>query len=170
MKADSLVTPEDIVAALPTSYTTIVCGEWQECEHELNNKLKDLGFNEVAFNRLRLGKQHPLYSKHKDFRAERETGRGNAGVHTKNLYCTKCSTLKKGQKEPLPKVLHFVVVGTCQLTKTHPEEGSDDKETWKLELKQLFPHYQQCTRQTTITSMGRVDTWRKIAVDLNFLT
>lgn len=170
MNADNLVTPEDIVAALPSGYTTIVCSEWQQCEPELNNKLKDLGYNEVAFNRLRLGEQHPLYNKHKDFRAERQRGRGKAGVHTKNLYCTKCSTLKKGQKEPLPDVLHFVVVGTCQLTKIHPEEGSDDKETWKLELKQLFPHYQQCTRQTTITSMGRVDTWLKIAVDLNFLT
>jgi len=170
MNADNPATPEDIVAALPSGCTTIVCGSWQQCLHELNNKLQPLGYNEVSFNRLRLGKNHPLYNKHKDFRADRERGKGNAGVHTKNLYCTKCSTLKKGQNEPLPNVLHFVVVGTCQLTKIHAEEGSDDKETWKLELKQLYPHYQQCIRQTTITSMGRVDTWRKIEVDLNFLT
>ena len=170
MNADNHVTPEDIVAALPPGFTTIVCGEWQECERKLNNNLTHLGYNKVEFNRLRLGEKHPLYSKHKDFRADRQKGRGKAGVHTKNLYCTKCSTLKKGQKEPLPEVLHFVVVGTCQLTQIPPEEGSEDKETWQLELKQLFPHYQQCTRQTMITSMGRDDTWLKIAVDLNFLT
>lgn len=163
MNENNPITPEGLVASLPTDATSIDGNSWQDCLTTLNRLLFKLNYPEVNFMILkRSDYKQPV--EHQQFRSERPTAHGEPTL--KKLYCTRCSTYHKKSFKSNGK-LHFGVVGTCTIALS--TKGGKDK--WSLKLMQLFPHYRFCTDLKNETIIENADKCFKIPVhDIKFLT
>lgn len=164
MNEHNPVSPQRIVASLPTGSTTINGNGWQDCLRELNVLLKKLGYHPVSFMQLKRTPNVPTPTTHNVCRAERPRGRSGELVE-KKIYCTRCSTHCSVSYSSHGNTFRFGVVGLCTLQKQ-----GDDGNNWQLQLTQLYPHYTKCTELTNSTIIDNHHNCFKITVpDADFL-